>query len=362
MLASVLQDASSFLGRLSPKAAASAQGTAALIYCMARLDADAVGGQFSPTWMGRHTLYTQVTGDARGPDNVVAHGANRRLWTAVDTGYLLGIRAAIRAGADIDSVDLGWAAVNWAVSQNRLDVASELLSLGANPNAGHPRASGLHVAAYRGRFDVVLMLLRSGAELREIAGVQHPMNVIPEWFGASPIVPRSRVENCPITIQYLRRVYESGGFNTYKETRYRGCLAVHLIARHRRLPTDVQGVILKTLLGSRGRKIIIEVVDMFSPLSTIIHFIVDAKMCLRILFKRYRSHMNDVLSEVVARVYQGRRVKLSFRLPDTDVGIKGTETLRSLGLSSAAEAGEMAPIVFEAHLVERQLPPHLLEA
>ena len=96
--------------------------------------------------------------------------------------------------------------------------------------------------------------------------------------------------------------------------------------------------------------------------STIIHFIVDAKMCLRILFKRYRSHMNDVLSEVVARVYQGRRVTLSFRLPDTDVGIKGTETLRSLGLSSAAEAGEMAPIVFEAHLVERQLPPHLLEA
>ena len=175
-------------------------------------------------------------------------------------------------------------------------------------------------------------------------------------------MPRSRVENCPITIQYLRRVYESGGFNTYKETRYRGCLAVHLIARHRRLPTDVQGVILKTLLGSRGRKLIIEVVDMFSPLPTIIHFIVDARMCLRILFKRYRSHMNDVLSEVVARVYQGRRVKLSFRLPDTDVGIKGTETLRSLGLSSAAEAGEMAPIVFEAHLVERQLPPHLLEA
>ena len=333
---------------------------------MARLDADAVGGQFSPPWMGRHILYAQVTGDPRGPDNVVAHGVNRRLWTAVDTGYLLGIRAALRAGADIDSVDLGWAAVNWAVSQNRLDVASELLSLGANPNAGHPRASGLHVAAYRGRFDVVLMLLRSGAELREIAGVQHPMNVIPGWFGASPIVPRSRVENCPITIQYLRRVYESGGFNTYKETRYRGCLAVHLIARHRRLPTDVQGVILKTLLGSRGRKLIIEVVDMFSgrlnTTSTIIHFIVDAKMCLRILFKRYRSHMNDVLSEVVARVYQGRRVTLSFRLPDTDVGIKGTETLRSLGLSSAAEAGEMAPIVFEAHLVERQLPPHLLEA
>ena len=333
---------------------------------MARLDADAVGGQFSPPWMGRHILYAQVTGDPRGPDNVVAHGVNRRLWTAVDTGYLLGIRAALRAGADIDSVDLGWAAVNWAVSQNRLDVASELLSLGANPNAGHPRASGLHVAAYRGRFDVVLMLLRSGAELREIAGVQHPMNVIPEWFGASPIVPRSRVENCPITIQYLRRVCESGGFNTYKETRYRGCLAVHLIARHRRLPTDVQGVILKTLLGSRGRKIIIEVVDMFSgrlnTTSKIIHFIVDARMCLRILFKRYRSHMNDVLSEVVARVYQGRRATLSFRLPDTDVGIKGTETLRSLGLSSAAEAGEMAPIVFEAHLVERQLPPHLLEA
>jgi len=277
------------------------------------------------------------------------------LWTAVDTGYLLGIRAALRAGADIDSVDLGWAAVNWAVSQNRLEVASELLSLGANPNAGHPRASGLHVAAYRGRFDVVLMLLRSGAELRDIAGVQHPMNVIPGWFRAFPFVPRSRVENCPITIQYLRRVYESGGFNTYKETRYRGCLAVHLIARQRRLPTDVQGVILKTLLGFRGRKLIIKVLDMFSgrPATTsTIDFMVDAGMCLNRLFKRYLRLMNDVLAEVVARVYQGRRVKLSFRLPDTGVGINGTETLRSLGLSSAAEAGEMAPIVFEAHLFE----------
>ena len=41
--------------------------------------------------------------------------ANRRLFTAVDTGYLVGLRAALRRGADINVTDFGWTPLNWAV-------------------------------------------------------------------------------------------------------------------------------------------------------------------------------------------------------------------------------------------------------
>ena len=84
--------------------------------------------------------------------------ANRRLFTAVDTGYLVGLRAALRRGADINVTDFGWTPLNWAVHLMTLeqggppgdrevvgcpDVIIELLAAGADPNEGHEGGAGL---------------------------------------------------------------------------------------------------------------------------------------------------------------------------------------------------------------------------
>ena len=146
--------------------------------------------------------------------------ANRRLFTAVDTGYLVGLRAALRRGADINVTDFGWTPLNWAVHLMTLergkgcpDVIIELLAAGADPNAGHEDGSGLRIAAYGGRKDVVLMLLRAGAQVSDAFRGKTRGTKVKAWRGLA----RSWFDQYDrggdlYARTYLRHVAHAGGF------------------------------------------------------------------------------------------------------------------------------------------------------
>ena len=193
--------------------------------------------------------------------------ANRRLFTAVDTGYLVGLRAALRRGADINVTDFGWTPLNWAVHLMTLeqggppgdrevvgcpDVIIELLAAGADPNEGHEAGSGLRIAAYGGRKDVVLMLLRAGAHVsdafRPDIAVRDQRSVAP-WGGlAMSWFPQYNTGGDLYARTYLHDVAHAGGFGTYKDVRYRELVAAHLVVRERRLPAEILDMTLDFLL------------------------------------------------------------------------------------------------------------------
>ena len=158
--------------------------------------------------------------------------ANRRLFTAVDTGYLVGLRAALRRGADINVTDFGWTPLNWAVHLMTLervddfgtrvgcpDVIIELLAAGADPNAGHEDGSGLRIAAYGGRKDVVLMLLRAGAQVSDAFRGKTRGTKVKAWRGLarSWFDQYDRGGNMDART-YLHDVAHAGGFVAYKDS------------------------------------------------------------------------------------------------------------------------------------------------
>ena len=183
--------------------------------------------------------------------------ANRRLFHAIDTDHAMGLRMAIRAGANVNSSEYGWTALNWAVhkfaSRDRRgesaspDVISELLEAGADPNAGQDQAGCLRIAAYCGRKDIALMLLRAGARLPTFA--RHGLtwrDLAHSWYDRS--YKHSKASEPRLALSYLRRVAQAGGFETYKDVRYRECVAAHLVARERRLPAEILDMTLEFLL------------------------------------------------------------------------------------------------------------------
>ncbi len=156
--------------------------------------------------------------------------ANRRLFQAIDTNHAMGVRMAIRAGANVDSSEYGWTALNWAVhvfaSRFRWgewtspdpDVISELVDAGADPNAGQDEGGCLRIAAYCGRKDIALMLLRAGARLPTFArrGLTW-RDLAHNWYDRS--YHQSKDREPWLALNYLRRVARAGGFETYKDVR-----------------------------------------------------------------------------------------------------------------------------------------------
>ena len=285
--------------------------------------------------------------------------ANRRLFTAVDTGYLVGLRAALRRGADINVTDFGWTPLNWAVHLMTLervddfgtrmgcpDVIIELLAAGADPNAGHEDGSGLRIAAYGGRKDVVLMLLRAGAQVSDAFRGKARGTKVKAWRGLarSWFDQYDRGGNM-YARTYLHDVAHAGGFVAYKDVRYRECVAAHLVARERRLPAEILDVTLNFLL-SRGS----------------INLIVQKKTTLsQISFEKtfFRTRRWTLLAKVFG-AYETRYrlaragIKMCYRLPGSDLWLDRKSTVHSakLGLAERSDhfARSFAPrVLIEAH-------------
>ena len=287
--------------------------------------------------------------------------ANRRLFTAVDTGYLVGLRAALRRGADINVTDFGWTPLNWAVHLMTLervddfgrrvgcpDVIIELLAAGADPNAGHEDGSGLRIAAYGGRKDVVLMLLRAGAQVSDEfrAGKTTGTSRVGAWRG----IARSWFDQYDrggdlYARTYLHDVAHAGGFVAYKDVRYRECVAAHLVARERRLPAEILDVTLNFLLLRGSTNLIILKKNTLSQISLENTF--------------FRTKRNTRLA-LIFRAYEelfglaGAGINMCYRLPGSDVWLDRKGTVRSAKLDSAERSDDFARsfaprILIEAH-------------
>ena len=274
--------------------------------------------------------------------------ANRRLFTAVDTGYLVGLRAALRRGADINVTDFGWTPLNWAVHLMTLergkgcpDVIIELLAAGADPNAGHEDGSGLRIAAYGGRKDVVLMLLRAGAQVSDAfrGKVKAWRGLAQYWFAE---YDRG---GDPYARTYLRHVAHAGGFVAYKDVRYRECVAAHLVARERRLPAEILDVTLNFLLSRGSTNLIILKKNTLSQISRERTFFrTKRNMRLALIFRCYE----DISGLTCAGI------KMCYRLPGSDVWLDRKGTVREAGLDLAEKSDDFARsfaprILIEAH-------------
>ena len=290
--------------------------------------------------------------------------ANRRLFTAVDTGYLVGLRAALRRGADINVTDFGWTPLNWAVHLMTLeqggppgdrevvgcpDVIIELLAAGADPNEGHEGGAGLRIAAYGGRKDVVLMLLRAGAHVsdafRPDIAVRDQRSVDP-WGGlAMSWFLQYNTGGDLYARTYLHGVAHAGGFGTYKDVRYRECVAAHLVARERRLPAEILDMTLNFLLDRGSINLVIQKKNTLSQISFEKTFFRTRRWTrLRKIFRAYETKYG------LARA----GIKMCYRLPGSDVWLDRKSTVRSAKLDSAENSDEYARhfaprVLIEAH-------------
>ena len=285
--------------------------------------------------------------------------ANRRLFTAVDTGYLVGLRAALRRGADINVTDFGWTPLNWAVHLMTLergkgcpDVIIELLAAGADPNAGHKDGSGLRIAAYGGRKDVVLMLLRAGAQVSD-AFRQRPSSIAfwasseVAWRGIAPDFFRTHYPALGNVYgrTYLHNVARAGGFGTYKDVRYRECVAAHLVARERRLPAEILDVTLNFLLDRGSIHLVIQKKNTLSHIS-------NEKTVFRTRRWTLLARIFEAYETKYGLVRAG--IKMCYRLPGSDVWLDHKGTVREAGLDLAEKSDDFARsfaprILIEAH-------------
>ena len=285
--------------------------------------------------------------------------ANRRLFTAVDTGYLVGLRAALRRGADINVTDFGWTPLNWAVHLMTLervddfgtrvgcpDVIIELLAAGADPNAGHEDGSGLRIAAYGGRKDVVLMLLRAGAQVSDAFRGKAKGTKVKAWRGLarSWFDQYDRGGNM-YARTYLHDVAHAGGFGTYKDVRYRECVAAHLVARERRLPAEILDMTLNFLLDRGSINLVIQKKNTLSHINYEKTFFRTRRWTrLAKIFRAYETKYG------LARA----GIKMCYRLPGSDVWFDRKSTVRSAKLDSAENSDEYARhfaprVLIEAH-------------
>ena len=285
--------------------------------------------------------------------------ANRRLFTAVDTGYLVGLRAALRRGADINVTDFGWTPLNWAVHLMTLervddfgtrvgcpDVIIELLAAGADPNAGHEDGSGLRIAAYGGRKDVVLMLLRAGAQVSDAFRGKAKGTKVKAWRGLarSWFDQYDRGGNM-YARTYLHDVAHAGGFVTYKDVRYRECVAAHLVARERRLPAEILDMTLNFLLDRGSINLVIQKKNTLSHINYEKTFFRTRRWTrLAKIFRAYETKYG------LARA----GIKMCYRLPGSDVWLGRKGTVRSAKLDSAENSDEYARhfaprVLIEAH-------------
>ena len=93
-----------------------------------------------------------------------------RFWNAAIAGDTIALAAALKAGANVDSLDVrtarnGRRALNWAALNNRADAIRWLLAHGATIEAVNLTGyTALHHAAEAGSVDATRVLLAAGAD------------------------------------------------------------------------------------------------------------------------------------------------------------------------------------------------------
>ena len=93
-----------------------------------------------------------------------------RFWNAAIAGDTVALAAALKAGANVDSLDVrtarnGRRALNWAALHNRADAIRWLLAHGATIEATNLTGfTALHHAAEAGAVDATRVLLAAGAD------------------------------------------------------------------------------------------------------------------------------------------------------------------------------------------------------
>lgn len=100
---------------------------------------------------------------------LAAQSPQERLWDAAQSGDTAAVRAALDAGARVDSIDVrrnpnGRRALNWAAWFNHADVIRLLLAKGASIDARNNTGfTALHHAAENGSLEAARVLLEAGA-------------------------------------------------------------------------------------------------------------------------------------------------------------------------------------------------------
>lgn len=104
------------------------------------------------------------------PSTLAAQDAQSRLWDAAIAGDTAAIRAAVNAGAVVDSLDVrtsqnGRRPLNWAALGNHVDALRLLLELGAPIDARNRTGfTALHHAAEEGSTAAAEFLIAAGAD------------------------------------------------------------------------------------------------------------------------------------------------------------------------------------------------------
>lgn len=110
-----------------------------------------------------------TAGQAQGPDRQV-RDPQAALWDAAIAGDTAAMAAALRRGADVDSLDTrtnpnGRRALNWAAWYNRVPAIRFLLAHGAHREARNITGfTALHHAAEAGSLEAAEALLAAGAD------------------------------------------------------------------------------------------------------------------------------------------------------------------------------------------------------
>ena len=130
-------------------------------------------------------------------------------------------------------------------------------------------------------------------------------------------------DKCLSATFFMKRVRDAGGYQAYKDTRYRECVAAHLVARERRLPAEVLDVLLNSIL--QRRTVTIKVYDCFTSegIPMAMYNNLNRWTPLSSIFDAYPRFADENLGAPAG-------VELCYRLPNSDTCLSRESTVQSL--------------------------------
>lgn len=128
-------------------------------------EADRVGtGLMIAAWNGNVEMMALFIARGADPKSSNRHG-EQPLQLAAWGGHRDAVRWLLEKGAPLDRQGLAWSALHYAVFNGHLDLARELIALGAAVNARSPNGSTpLMLAAREGREELAMAMLKAGGD------------------------------------------------------------------------------------------------------------------------------------------------------------------------------------------------------